>query len=187
MPEDNIPKTRGQSAASKSDGIGRGVIAYIALGSNLGDRLNFLRRGRIGLEAHGVRILTSSAVYSTEPVGGPQEQQDYYNAVLQVEVDCTALELLKICQTVEQAAGRERRERWGARTLDIDVLLFGTQRINTKTLQVPHPRMFERRFVLEPLAQIAPTLVPSNRTQDIVSTLQRLPETPRVRKEQHSW
>lgn len=161
-------------------------VAYLALGSNVGNRLDFLRRARAGLEKRGVRVQASSAVYCTEPVGGP-EQQDYYNAVLQVEVSCSALELLQICQAVEQGAGRERRKRWGPRTLDIDILLFGAQRIDTKALQVPHPRMFERRFVLEPLAQIAPTLTPPANTKNIAIMLQRLPERPRVDKVLLKW
>lgn len=173
--------------APKSVASERCVIAYVALGSNMGDRLEFLRRGRAELGNLGVRVQASSAVYCTEPVGGPQEQQDYYNAVLQIEVDCSAPELLQICQAVEQASGRVRRERWGPRTLDVDILLFGTQHIATKALQVPHPRMFERRFVLEPLAQIAPFLVPPGCTEDIAATLQRLPETPKVGKVLRIW
>lgn len=171
----------------KSAATGHSVVAYIALGSNMGERLDFLRQGRAGLEERGVRVRASSAVYCTEPVGGPPAQQDYYNAVLQVEVDCSAQELLQICQTVERAAGRRRRERWGPRTLDIDILLFGAQRINTKTLQVPHPRMFERRFVLEPLAQIAPHLIPPASTEEIAAALQRVPESSRVHKVLHGW
>ncbi len=165
----------------------RRVVAYVALGSNIGDRLDFLRRGRAGLVARGVRVQVSSAVYCTEPVGGPREQQNYYNAVLQVEVGCSAPEFLRLCQAVEQAAGRERLEHWGPRTLDIDILLFGTRHIATEALQVPHPRMFERRFVLEPLAQIAPNLIPPGRAEDIASTLQQLPETPKVCKVRHNW
>jgi 2-amino-4-hydroxy-6-hydroxymethyldihydropteridine diphosphokinase len=127
--------------------------AFLGLGSNLGDRLEHLRRAVSLLNERGASILRSSRVYETEPVGGPP-QPDYLNAVIEVETDGSAYELLDACLTVERELGRERSERWGARTIDIDVLTFGGERIDQPDLQVPHPRMHERAFVLVPLLEL---------------------------------
>lgn len=129
--------------------------AYLGLGSNLGDRLEHLRRAVARLGERGVRVLRSSRVYETEPVGGPP-QSDYLNAVVEVEADGSARDLLTSCLAVEDALGRERAERWGPRVIDIDVLTFGYQAIDEPGLRVPHPRMHERAFVLIPLLDLDP-------------------------------
>jgi 2-amino-4-hydroxy-6-hydroxymethyldihydropteridine diphosphokinase len=126
---------------------------FLGLGSNLGDRLDNLRRALRLLEDRGVRVLRSSRVYETDPVGGPP-QPDYLNAVVEVETGGTARELLTNCLEAERALGRVRKERWGPRLIDIDVLTFGAQEIEEPDLRVPHPRMHERGFVLIPLLEL---------------------------------
>ena len=128
--------------------------AYIALGSNLGDRLSHLRAAVEGLP----NVVARSAVYETEPVGGP-DQPDFLNAVVALETDLTPRALLRVCQRLEQAAGRVRTEHWGPRELDVDILLMGEIRMTEPDLEIPHPRMGERAFVLGPLADVAPDLV----------------------------
>lgn len=133
--------------------------AYLALGSNLGDRLGHLQAALERLEAaDGVTPEAVSSVYETDPVGGPS-QPPYLNAVVAVGTALDARRLLAVAQAVEEAAGRVRGERWGPRTLDVDVLLVGDERVDEPDLQVPHPRMGERGFVLAPLADVAPHLV----------------------------
>lgn len=134
------------------------TTAYVALGSNLGDRATLLRAALVTLQRGGdVQVVTESAVYETAPVGGP-EQPDYLNMVVAV---ATALEpeaLLERCLAIEAEHGRVRRERWGPRTLDLDLLAFGAEERRSERLTLPHPRMAERAFVLVPLAEIAPEL-----------------------------
>lgn len=129
--------------------------AFVALGSNLGDRLDHLLAAVDGLPD----VVAVSPVYETDPVGGP-DQGPYLNCVVELETELTPRELLAACQAVEHAAGRVRDERWGPRTLDADVLLVGDVVVDEAALTVPHPRMWERRFVLAPLADLAPELVP---------------------------
>jgi 2-amino-4-hydroxy-6-hydroxymethyldihydropteridine diphosphokinase len=127
--------------------------AYVGLGSNLGDRLeNLLRAVRL-LEERDVAVRRSSRVYETEPVGGP-EQPDYLNAVVEVEAKGSARDLLETCLRIEDEMGRVREERWGPRVIDLDVLTFGEEEIDEPDLQVPHPRMHERGFVLIPLLEL---------------------------------
>jgi 2-amino-4-hydroxy-6-hydroxymethyldihydropteridine diphosphokinase len=136
------------------------VRAYLALGSNLGDRAGNLQGAVDGLAgAPGTRLVAVSRVYETEPVGGP-DQGAYLNAVVEVATDLDPHALLAVGQQLERAAQRVRTERWGPRTLDVDVLLYDDIEIDTEELVVPHPRMWERAFVLVPLRDIAPDLVP---------------------------
>jgi 2-amino-4-hydroxy-6-hydroxymethyldihydropteridine diphosphokinase len=127
--------------------------AYLALGSNLGDRLANLRRAVALLGEREVRVVRSSRVYETEPVGGPA-QPEYLNAVVEVETELPPGDLLRTCLEVEKALGRVRAERWGPRVLDVDVLTYGRDRIDQPDLVVPHPRMHERAFVLMPLLEL---------------------------------
>ncbi len=130
--------------------------AFLALGSNLGDRWSHLRRA-----AGDIPDLTrSSPVYETAPVGGPAGQGPFLNAVVELDTDLSARELLDVCRRLEQEAGRVRAERFGPRTLDVDVLLVGDLVVDEPDLTVPHPRMWLRPFVLFPLAHLAPDLVP---------------------------
>jgi 2-amino-4-hydroxy-6-hydroxymethyldihydropteridine diphosphokinase len=127
--------------------------AYIGLGSNLGDRLENLIRAVRLLEERGMAVRRSSRVYETEPVGGLQ-QPDYLNAVVEVDAQGSARDLLDACLRIEDDMGRVRDERWGPRVIDLDVLTFGDEEIDEPDLQVPHPRMHERGFVLIPLLEL---------------------------------
>lgn len=129
----------------------------IALGSNLGDRLNHLRAGLAGLERLG-SILAVSRIHETEPVGGP-EQGRFLNAVARIETDAAPLEVLAQLLDLERSRGRERNVRWGPRVLDLDLIVYGRQRISLPTLEVPHPRAHERAFVLAPLCEVWPDAV----------------------------
>jgi 2-amino-4-hydroxy-6-hydroxymethyldihydropteridine diphosphokinase len=133
--------------------------AYLGLGANLGDRAGALQRAVNSLTAvPQVDVVAISAVYVTQPVGGP-EQPDFYNAVVALETDLNARELLELGQRLERDAHRVRHEHWGPRTLDVDVLLVGDVELDEPDLVVPHPRMWDRGFVLAPLADVAPDLV----------------------------
>jgi 2-amino-4-hydroxy-6-hydroxymethyldihydropteridine diphosphokinase len=129
---------------------------FLGLGSNLGHREDQIREGLRTLESDGsIRIVRVSSLYESEPVGwdgGPW----YLNAVAEVSTTLIAPELLRVTREAERSAGRMERERNAPRPLDIDILLFGTERIILETLEVPHPRMLGRAFVLWPLAEIAP-------------------------------
>jgi len=134
--------------------------AYLGIGSNLGDRAARLQAAVDGLAAaDGVTVAEVSPVYETDPVGGPDQPQ-YLNAVVAVDTDCTPRELLELAQRLEDAADRVRGERWGPRTLDVDVLLVGDDEVTEPDLVVPHPRMYERAFVMVPLAELDPMLAP---------------------------
>jgi 2-amino-4-hydroxy-6-hydroxymethyldihydropteridine diphosphokinase len=132
------------------------VRAFLGMGSNEGDRLRFLREA---VESLG-RVSQVSPVYETDPVGGPPGQLQYLNLVVELETDLSPRALLGVCQRLEAAAGRVRGERWGPRTLDVDILLVDDLVVDEPDLTVPHPRMYERRFVMAPLADIAPDVVP---------------------------
>ena len=130
--------------------------AYLGLGANLGDRRATLRRAVAALPD----LVAVSPVYETEPVGGPSGQPPYLNLVARLDTDRSPRQLLELARDLEAAAGRVRRVRHGPRTLDVDVLLVGDLTVDEPDLVVPHPRMWERRFVLAPLADLAPELVP---------------------------
>jgi 2-amino-4-hydroxy-6-hydroxymethyldihydropteridine diphosphokinase len=133
-----------------------GETAYLALGSNLGDRLQHLQRAVDLLgDEEGIRVVASSRVWETDPVGGPPQPR-YLNAVVRVETDLEPRELLAACQRVESALGRVRIERWGPRTIDVDVLTYDDRIVDEPDLQVPHPRIAERAFVLAPLLELEP-------------------------------
>ena len=134
------------------------VTAFVALGANLGDPAQALREALQRLsETPGVRLVRASSLYRTAPIdsSGP----DYLNAVAEIATTLTAPDLLTALQAIEQGAGRERPYRNAPRTLDLDLLLYGSARIHSATLTVPHPRMGERAFVLVPLSEIAPERV----------------------------
>jgi 2-amino-4-hydroxy-6-hydroxymethyldihydropteridine diphosphokinase len=136
--------------------------AFIGLGSNLGEREEALRQGLAQLATAG-DVVAVSPVYETEPVGGPADQGDFLNVVVELSTPDSPRRLLARCQALEQSAHRVRTVRFGPRTLDADVLLVGDLEVDEPDLVVPHPRMWERRFVLQPLADLAPELVPTAR------------------------
>ena len=125
--------------------------AYLGLGSNVGDRRAHLRAAIAALPD----VVAVSPVYETEPVGGPPAQPPYLNLVVALDTDLGPRELLELAGHLEEGAGRVRAEPAGPRTLDVDVLLVGDLTVNDPDLVVPHPRMWQRRFVLAPLADLA--------------------------------
>ncbi|HEY9557262.1 MAG TPA: 2-amino-4-hydroxy-6-hydroxymethyldihydropteridine diphosphokinase [Acidimicrobiales bacterium] len=137
--------------------------AFLGLGSNLGDRVAYLR----GAVAALADVVATSPVYETDPVGGPGGQGAYLNLVVELHTPLDARGLLSECARLERAAERVREVRWGARTLDVDVLWVDGEERDEPDLQVPHPRMRERRFVLAPLHDLAPDLVTE---QDVSSS-----------------
>jgi 2-amino-4-hydroxy-6-hydroxymethyldihydropteridine diphosphokinase len=139
--------------------------AFLGLGSNMGDRWQYLRDGVSGLPD----VIRVSPVYETDPVGGPPGQQPFLNVVVELSTDRTARQLLVAAQTAEEQANRVRRERWGPRTLDVDVLLVGDAVIHDHDLIIPHPRMWERAFVLVPLGDLAPDIVGDRRLDAVAS------------------
>ena len=154
--------------------------AYLLLGSNLGDRAALLHEARTRLGIAAGEIMAASSIYETA-AWGREDQPAYLNQALAVHTRLRPEALLAACLAVEQQAGRQRLERWGSRTLDVDILFFGEEVIATPDLVVPHPRLSERRFVLAPLAEIAGTLVHPQLGETIDTLLARCPDTLPVR------
>lgn len=146
---------------------------FLGLGSNQGDRLAHLRRGLHHLDGGDVSVTDVSGVWETEPVGGPT-QEAFLNLVAEIRTSLDPGALLARCQEAEAAEGRERTERWGPRTLDVDILLIEGVTVDEPDLRVPHPRMWERRFVLAPLAELAPHLVPEVALAEAEGDVRRL-------------
>jgi 2-amino-4-hydroxy-6-hydroxymethyldihydropteridine diphosphokinase len=154
---------------------------YFSLGSNLGDRQAHLTAGIAGLRQQGMRTIRCSPVYRTEPVGGPP-QPDFLNVVIEAEAGLAPREALEAIRTVEQERGRQPGgARWGPRPLDIDLLLFRDQVIDETDLQVPHPRFHLRRFVLVPLADLAPDLTPPQQALSVRGLLDECADRAAVR------
>ncbi|MDP5053958.1 MAG: 2-amino-4-hydroxy-6-hydroxymethyldihydropteridine diphosphokinase [Congregibacter sp.] len=127
---------------------------FVGLGANLGNSLRFLQHAAKDLHRlPATQVTGHSLIYRSAPLG-PKGQQDYLNAVVALDTRLDALALLDALQALENKAGRERKVRWGPRTLDLDILLFGTMTLSTQRLTLPHPQLFERNFVLQPLADI---------------------------------
>lgn len=126
--------------------------AFLGLGSNMGDSWSLLREAVASLSG----VVAVSPVYRTDPVGGPAGQDPFLNIVVELDTDMTARQLLGVCHRLESAADRVRTIRWGPRTLDVDVLWVEDVTIADDDLEVPHPRMRQRRFVMAPLADLAP-------------------------------
>lgn len=130
--------------------------AFLSIGSNIGDRFAFLQEAVRALrEEPSVTVDSVSSVYETDPVGYT-DQAAFLNIAVGVTTTLTAHELLEVCQKVERKLGRERIIRWGPRTVDLDILVYNEENIESDVLQIPHPRMKERAFVLIPLASIYP-------------------------------
>jgi 2-amino-4-hydroxy-6-hydroxymethyldihydropteridine diphosphokinase len=151
----------------------------IGLGSNLGDRRAALEGAIAALgETPGILVRKVSTFHETESVGGPSGQGRYLNAAAVLETSLDPLALLKVLQAIEARFGRVRTVRWGERTLDLDLLLFGDRIIDTPELVVPHPRYAARRFVLQPLAEIAPQAVDPVRKRTVLDLLAELDRQP---------
>ena len=131
--------------------------AFLGLGSNMGDRWRTLRDA---VDSLGSSVVQCSQVYETDPVGGPRGQDPYLNVVVEIDTNLSPRDLLGVCHRLESAAGRVRTERWGPRTLDVDILCIDGVTVDSPDLTIPHPRMWERRFVVAPLEELAPELLP---------------------------
>jgi 2-amino-4-hydroxy-6-hydroxymethyldihydropteridine diphosphokinase len=126
----------------------------LGIGSNLGDRRKNIKRAiELLSKTKGVKIHQVSRIYETEPVAGPP-QGKFLNGAIKIKTILSAGGLLKVLKDIEKKLGRVRTIRYGPRTIDLDILLYGTKTINKKNLKIPHPRMFEREFVLKPLREI---------------------------------
>lgn len=145
--------------------------AILGLGSNVGDRLAHLRAAVGSLAG----VTAVSSVYETDPVGGPQQGR-YLNMVVAIDTDLDPHALLGVCHRIESAADRVRDVRWGPRTLDVDILWIDGVTVDEPDLVIPHPRMWERRFVLEPLADIAPELLPAGWENEVEGRVDRVGE-----------
>jgi len=169
------------------------VTACIAFGANVGRRLSQLRAAYNRLAGiSSIDIVASSPVYASEAhtLAPDDTAPDYLNAVVQVETGLSPEDLLAVCQAIERNAGREREENtppWAPRPLDLDILTYGQQTIDTATLTVPHPRLAERRFVLQPWADVAPNLyVPPPFEKTVQQLLDRCPDTATLRRTPHA-
>lgn len=138
------------------------IDVYVGIGSNLHAPLQQVLTGIQALSTHPhLRHIQSSPIYQSKPVG-PQDQPDFINGVIYFQTRLAPHDVLDVLQKIEQAHGRVRKRHWGERTLDLDLLIYGTSEIHTPRLTVPHPFMLERGFVLYPLADLAPQQVLSN-------------------------
>jgi 2-amino-4-hydroxy-6-hydroxymethyldihydropteridine diphosphokinase len=156
-------------------------LCYISLGSNLGDRLDCLTQAARQMQSDGNKILTCSSVYVTEPVE-MQQQPDFLNLVLGMETVLPCQLLLRKAQSIESRLGRKRVERFGPRTIDLDILFYGEEIIRTPCLEIPHPRLHLRRFVLVPLREIAPGLRHPVLSLTVEELLERAPDRSRVER-----
>jgi 2-amino-4-hydroxy-6-hydroxymethyldihydropteridine diphosphokinase len=140
-------------------------IAFLGLGSNLGDRLGTLQAAvdLLGAEAE-IHVVSSSRVWESDPLGGPA-QPDFLNAVIRIETSLMPRDLLLVCHRIEAALGRVRDVRWGPRTVDLDVLIYGDQTVDELDLTLPHPRMMQRAFVLLPLLELEPDAASTDGTR----------------------
>lgn len=156
-------------------------IVYLLLGGNIGDRTQMLQSAAAQLSMRVGTIVANSALYETA-AWGKEAQPKFLNSVLAIATTLSAEELLTKIQTIENLAGRQREEVWGARTLDIDILFYDHDIIQTADLTIPHPFIQDRRFVLTPLCEIAPDLVHPVLHKTITELLAHCPDTLEVTK-----
>jgi len=158
------------------------AAVFLCLGSNVGDRHGQIAGGLAELERGSLSVTARSSVYETEPVGG-EDQPWFLNQVIRGMTRLEPISLLEVCKQIESLFGREPTEvRFGPRTLDVDILLYGDRVITGERLTIPHPRMHERRFVLVPLVEIAPRLVDPRNGREYARILERLDEGKKVLK-----
>ena len=153
---------------------------YLSLGSNLGDRVQNIVRAVEALPAHGIGVVRQSALYETEPVD-MRDQRWFLNCVIEAETDLMPRQLLHALLGIEHSLGRQRRIPRGPRTIDVDILLFSSSVIRTPELGIPHPRITERRFVLVPFAEIAPSVQHPVLQKTIAELLAVTPDRSQVR------
>jgi len=160
---------------------GQAKTIYLSLGSNVGDRAAHLAAGIAALDAAGVRVTRQSSLYATEPVGF-QTQSWFLNCVVAAETALMPRQLLRVVRHIERQLGRRRMVRGGPRKLDIDILFYGGAIVRARDLVIPHPRLAERRFVLVPLREIAPTLRHPLLRKTLAELLAELRDSSQVRR-----
>lgn len=162
--------------------------AFLGFGGNLGNLLVNFRQAKQQLAKYPlVEIISSSPLYQTPPVGGPDGQPDYLNGVVEIRTGLSALDLLQLCRRVEDDFGRVRDQHWGARTLDIDVLLVDDLIMDDPLLTLPHPRLHQRHFVLLPLNDLAPELIHPVLNETINTLLNGLPVADGIIQLNETW
>ena len=157
-------------------------VAYIGFGSNIGDRLGHIQNA-IGTlsKTEGITLKKISSIYKTDPVGY-EAQAQFLNGVAAIQTDLPPLSLLRTLKDIEAVVGRQHRIRWGPREIDLDILIYGYLCLQTEKLVIPHPEMHLRRFVLAPLAEIAPDLVHPVFQETVQTLLERLEDDKSVLK-----
>nr|WP_285857110.1 2-amino-4-hydroxy-6-hydroxymethyldihydropteridine diphosphokinase [Mesobacillus subterraneus] len=151
------------------------------MGSNMGDRLDYLKKAILHLESHeNITVVNTSSIYETDPVGYTNQDQ-FLNMAIQVMTSLKPFELLDVCLNIEEQLGRKREMRWGPRTLDLDILVYNQENIETEKLTLPHPRMSERAFVILPLLEIDPNIMLPTMKEPLKSCLQSIPDKEGVR------
>ena len=157
-------------------------LAYIGFGSNIGDRLAHIQNAIHALsETEGITLQKISSIYQTDPVGY-ETQAQFLNGVAAIQTDLPPLSLLRTLKDIEVSVGRQHRIRWGPREIDLDILMYGDLCLQTEKLVIPHPEMHRRRFVLAPLAEIAPDLVHPVLKESVQTLLARLEDDKSVLK-----
>lgn len=158
-------------------------IAYLGLGSNIGDRIGYIQQAyKLLADTQGIEVVNTSSLYETEPVGF-EDQEWFINAVIEISTTLNAVELLIQCQRIEGQLGRKRlpdEPQWGPRTIDIDILLYDNEIISEANLQIPHPRLHQRAFALVPLLELAPNLVHPVINKTILEIHNELPNPEEV-------
>ena len=157
------------------------VVTYLAIGSNLGNRELYLRNAKLGLQERGIVVVRSASIYETEPKDFP-DQPWFLNTVLEARTEFSAQQLLEACLSIERQNQRVRSLPKSARTLDMDIVFYGTSVIREPGLTIPHPRYTERNFVLVPLAEIAPMFVDPESGATMEELRGRSPDSAVVRK-----
>ena len=162
--------------------------AFLGFGGNLGKPLNNFRYARQQLAKQlDIEVISSSPLYQTPPIGGPEGQPDYLNAVVEILTGLSAPDLLQLCQQIEMDAGRSRNLHWGPRTLDIDLLLVEDLIMETPLLTLPHPRLHQRHFVLLPLNDLVPALYHPTFKITINQLLKALPDAVGITQLTETW
>jgi 2-amino-4-hydroxy-6-hydroxymethyldihydropteridine diphosphokinase len=157
------------------------TTAYLSLGSNIGDRAANIARAITALPEHGIRVIKQSRLYETEPVE-MREQDWFLNGVIEVQTDFQPQELIAALLAIEQSMGRQRLVPKGPRIIDLDILLFGAVVLKQPQLEIPHPRLAARRFVLVPFAEIAPNVMHPTLGKTIRELLEITPDKSEVRE-----
>lgn len=158
------------------------VQAYIGLGTNLGDRLEQLRKALVMLQnTNGIQVNQVSSIYQTSPVGY-LDQPDFWNLVCEIQTVLSPMQLLEQTQSIEQRCQRKRTIRWGPRTIDLDILLYGAEVVENADLTIPHPRIHERAFVLVPLYELIGNVIIPGTDHPMSDWMEQIPEDQEIQK-----